>query len=265
MVIYDRIVATAASVALAIGAIIATIFAVLAWQSDQPSMNVELVRSDVRSVIIDATETSGKLESIELEYAGITGFAVLELVAKAQRLDETNESDVTAFIASIRQAVIDYEQYENASTDSLEKAFTEIAAELDQKRTALELLLEIRIDVENESNSPNIIRGHALVRLWKDAYSFRDVDVYLKDEDYLNLAPRTIERVIFESRYTGTMDDNIAVFLQRNSVEDLTCLLLVKDIAGNTWSKNDRCVTDIGLVTSGMQDEAGRLFGSLHR
>ncbi len=266
--IYDRIVATATSVALAIGAIVATFFAVLEWRSDQPSASVAYVRSDIRTLLIDLAETREKLNSIEQQFASFTGFGVINLIEETRGLDDSDKAATDTFVSEIKSTATGYEDSstdDSPETGRIAKALNEIAAELEQQSQAPELKFEIQVDIENDSNSPNIIRGHALVRLWKDGDSYRDIDVYLQGEDYLYLDRLTIQRVTFESRYTGTMDEQIAEFLQRNSVTELNCLMVLKDIDGNTWSQNNRCVTDIGVVTAEMRDEAKGLFITLSR
>ena len=272
---YDRVLSGVTSVALALGALVGVAFAVMEWRAHQPSLEFTFADGEIKKIYIDLRETRNNLSELETNFENITGFEIINLRDQSHDLDVTDSSEVMSFNENLKEAKQDYEERaatqkdqgdENAESDygELISGLEELANKIDSNiKAPLSSHLSIQIDVENRSRLPNVIRGEAVVRLWKTALRFSDIDVYLKENSHYEIKGLEAKRLTFESRFVSQMDEHVQEFLDRSGdvvSGEWNCLMLIKDMRGRVWRKNDVCATDVGARAALLRFEVGLSF-----
>jgi len=266
---YDRIVVGLSSVALAVGALVGAVFAVMEWRAHQPSVEFTFADSEIRKNYIDLRDTLETLNDIESEYGGITGFFIIDLIGMVDGLDDTDSSRVSSLNEKIKAVVQEYEQKFGDDSEVDEKELLsrvrELASRIDSNSKAPNSNFIMQVDVENRSRLPNVIRREAVVRMWKTGRRFSDIDVYLKGNSHAEIQGLVAKRLTYESRYSNQMDEHVQEFLESGDVGEWNCLMLIKDMRGRIWRNDDICAANVAVIASLMRFEASLIFERLEK
>ena len=173
---------------LAIGAIVGVFFAITECRASQPRLSIDFLSGEVHEIPINFEKIGSDLENIERLHAQLTEFLIINLIDASRSVDPTVPDEVLAFKMQMDRVVDDFRSRRDSKRDpttvvaelgviviKLNRIVDELDKQIDGGQNAK---LYIVVGIENRSRVQTIIRREAIVRVWNDEQSYRDVSLY---------------------------------------------------------------------------------------
>ncbi len=263
------------SAPLAVGAIVGVFFAVTECRSNQPRLAIEFVSGALRESPIDVDVINKDLDLIERIHGSVTEADIFRLQSALRAIDATNQDSVKDFQLELSATLERFKDELATAEDAADRRhlsgvvrrLTSIETSL-AKRTEVRLYtFEVSVAIENKSRLETIVVREAMVRVWHDSQTYRDVRIYMQQEQEQphtrHIQGRGLERVAYSSALIEDGSE-LREFLDFDRYSNARCLFILRDIGGRTWAQEDRCVIDRNYVEDELQanlrDEFARVL-----
>ena len=147
-----------------------------------------------------------------------------------------------------------------------ERMEEEVGALLQKVEEDIGLRLYVDASIENRSRVPTVVRKNAVLRVWNDDASHKDIEVDLNTD--LVVEGITVKQGQFRSRELGELDASVrdfltAAFLKNEGMTGPKCLMFLMDMHENVWDDDSKCSTTSDSMADKLKEHMDRVFDAL--
>ena len=205
---------------------------------------------------IDVGQVVAELQRIEDLHYDHTGGRIIDLIEQARGIESLENQ---AFRDSLDDAISAFRSQAEGYGPLLAD-LDDLAEVVDKHIENAEQRLYVVVNIENRSRVPTIIRRDAMIRIWNDGQSYKDINLRSTINEDTIIQEIWVERVEYVSKILRELDSEVRSFLKDEITSRSNCLILLVDMHGNVWHTDSRCTPVRGGVTEKTESEVERLF-----
>ena len=208
--------------------------------------SLRIVEDGIHRETIPLDGVTTELERIEEKYAALTGAFVIDLIEENESIDAIGNE---GFNEALRVAILHFRevsQDDDARYDDLRQDLSELLNSVERHIHDDDKRLYVIANIENRSRAPTIIRSNAIVRIWNDAQSYKDIDLNAMDNRDMIISEISVVEAEFNSKKLRDLDSEVRWFLKQEISSRSNCLIFLVDMHGSVWNTDSRCTRNRG-------------------